>query len=150
MIWIFLGFSEQCFYFQRASQRSIKMTCQALLPCQLLDTVEQPCSPLESLFRRLVLTSLVYISDTSVTAVCTTRFLFCALLSTPPNYISWIHFLVCAVKPSKEALAAQAYHCYLLLVSSILHMVRDIPSLLERYCCIPSLWGSSRQWAGEW
>ena len=31
----------------------------------------------------------------------------------------------------KEALAAEAYHCYLLLVSSILDMVREIPPLLK-------------------
>lgn len=79
------GLFEQCVYFQGIFQLSIKMTCQASLLCQVLDTLYQPSSSLEGLCELLMLTFLIWSSDMTVTAVWTTLFLFCVLLSTPPN-----------------------------------------------------------------
>lgn len=129
LIWIF-GLSKHCVYFQRASQRSVGMTCQAPLQCQRLDTLEQPCFPLEGLFKMLMLTFLGQLSDVSVTAVCTTLFLFrFTFHSTKLDFTN--PFLGARRKPSKEAPAARAYHCYLLPVSSTLDMGRDLPPMLK-------------------
>ena len=134
MTWGF-GLFEQRVSFQGVFQTSIKMTCQAPLLGQLLDVLQPPCSPLESLWATdIYISCLDFWHGYDSYVHHSTSFLCFPFHSTKISFIN--PYLGVCSKALQGSSGIQPYHYYLLLASSILDMLRDIPPLLKYQCSI--------------